>query len=42
MTIDEEHILADIAGLVLPFFGLIFIGYLTARLRPMPPRRWAG
>lgn len=25
--------MAEIAGLVLPFFGLIFLGYLTARLR---------
>jgi len=28
--------MAEISGLVLPFFGLIFLGYLTARLAPKP------
>lgn len=28
--------MAEIAGLVMPFFGLIFIGYLVARINPQP------
>ncbi|MCD2177030.1 AEC family transporter [Rhizobium sp. C1] len=28
--------MADVTGLVLPFFGLILIGYLVAKCKPMP------
>ena len=34
--------MAEISGLVLPFFGLIFLGYLTARLAPRPAGDVAG
>ncbi len=34
--------MAEISGLVLPFFGLIFLGYLTARLRPHAAGEGAG
>lgn len=34
--------MAEISGLVLPFFGLIFLGYLTARLATNPAGEGAG
>ncbi len=34
--------MAEISGLVLPFFGLIFLGYLTARLVRNPAGEGAG
>jgi predicted permease len=34
--------MAEISGLVLPFFGLIFLGYLTARLARNPAGEGAG
>lgn len=34
--------MAEIAGLVLPFFGLIFVGYLTAKLARRPAGEGAG
>lgn len=34
--------MAEISGLVLPFFGLIFLGYLTARLAANPAGEGAG
>ena len=34
--------MAEIAGLVLPFFGLIFVGYLTAKFARNPAGEGAG